>query len=198
MGLREEKKRRTRQEILATAEACFRAEGFDATRMRDIAARLSLSEQTVFNYFASKEALLDALASDWFRSLPEQARAAGPEGARLSVDGFLARVRGLVRAIAADRDFMALVFSRAPLLRDAGADFEANFAMLRGLFAALQQSGALRSDLEAQEIAEYYVTLFNASVARGLAADATPAELEARVDRALRVLFRGLRDEEAA
>ena len=200
MGLREEKKRRTRGEILAAAEDAFRARGFEGTRVRDIAALLHLSEQTVFNYFPSKEALVDALALDWFRRLAEHAERmrAQPADRPPRLDDFLAGVRALLRAIADDRAYMQLVFTRAPMLRDAGRrevpEFEKNLAVLGRTFGELQRSGALRTDVSAQEIAAYYVTLFNATVTRWLCDPSADAEeLVRRVERALGVLFRGLR-----
>jgi AcrR family transcriptional regulator len=192
VGLREEKKARTRRAILEAAEARFRAEGFDATRVRDIADLLHLSEQTVFNYFPTKQALLDALAVQWFRDLAERAGSSEPP---TRVEEFMSGIRVLLRAIAGDREYMRLVFTGAPMLRGAGTPgFEENFAVLRRIFAAQQEAGELRDDLSPQEIAEYYVTLFNATVTRWLRdPDAPPEALEQRVERALGVLFRGLR-----
>lgn len=210
MGLREQKKRRTRSEILRVAEAAFRARGFDGTRVRDIAAALHLSEQTVFNYFPSKEALLDALATSWYEALATRAESMremrdGDRAAAAQLDDFLAGVRALLGAIAADRDYMHLLFFRAPILRDvAGVGggarkpmqdaYERNRAVLRELFAQLQEAGVLRDDVSPDEVVGYYVTQFNASVAHWLGdADAGADALERRVLRALEVLFRGLR-----
>lgn len=48
-------------EILDAALAVFSDQGFDAARMDDIAARAGISKAGVYLYFASKEALLEAL-----------------------------------------------------------------------------------------------------------------------------------------
>ena len=47
MGLRQDKKDRTRAAILSAAEDSFRSQGFEATRMRDIAQRVQVSVQTL-------------------------------------------------------------------------------------------------------------------------------------------------------
>jgi AcrR family transcriptional regulator len=57
-GLRERKKRLTRQHLSDTATAMFLDRGFDAVRVADVAAACGVSEKTVFNYFPVKEALV--------------------------------------------------------------------------------------------------------------------------------------------
>src|SRR5215510_14155141 len=50
----------TRRQILDTALTLVRERGFDATTMRDIAARAGLSLGATYYYFHSKEALVGA------------------------------------------------------------------------------------------------------------------------------------------
>ena len=57
-GLRERKKRQTRQLLTDTATELFLERGFDAVRVAEIAAVCGVSEKTVFNYFPTKEALI--------------------------------------------------------------------------------------------------------------------------------------------
>lgn len=57
-GLRERKKRQTRQMLTDTATAMFMARGFDAVRVAEIAEACGVSEKTVFNYFPTKESLI--------------------------------------------------------------------------------------------------------------------------------------------
>ncbi len=57
-GLRERKKRQTRQLLSDTATQMFVERGFDAVRVSEVAAACHVSEKTVFNYFGTKEALL--------------------------------------------------------------------------------------------------------------------------------------------
>jgi AcrR family transcriptional regulator len=57
-GLRERKKRLTRQHISDVATWMFIARGFDAVRVAEVAAEAGVSEKTVFNYFPTKESLV--------------------------------------------------------------------------------------------------------------------------------------------
>lgn len=57
-GLRERKKRLTRQLLADTATEMFLDRGFDAVRVGEIAAACGVSEKTAFNYFPTKESLL--------------------------------------------------------------------------------------------------------------------------------------------
>jgi AcrR family transcriptional regulator len=56
-GLRERKKRRVRQKISDVATAMFLVRGFDNVTVAQIAAASEVSEQTVFNYFPTKESM---------------------------------------------------------------------------------------------------------------------------------------------
>jgi AcrR family transcriptional regulator len=57
-GLRERKKRETREAISRVATALFFKRGFDDVTVDDVARAAGVSKMTVFNYFARKEDLL--------------------------------------------------------------------------------------------------------------------------------------------
>lgn len=57
-GLRERKKRETRERIELTALALFERDGFEATTIDDIAAAVDIAPRTFFHYFTTKEDLV--------------------------------------------------------------------------------------------------------------------------------------------
>ena len=57
MGLREAKKRQTREHIAAEAMRLFVTRGFDHVTVAEVADAAGVSEKTVFNYFPTKEDL---------------------------------------------------------------------------------------------------------------------------------------------
>lgn len=57
-GLRERKKRRTRQQISDVATALFVVRGFDRVKVSEVAKIVGVSEKTVYNYFPTKESLV--------------------------------------------------------------------------------------------------------------------------------------------
>ena len=57
-SLRQRKKQQTRQRIADAAQALFARQGFDQVTVADVAQLADVSEQTVYNYFATKEALV--------------------------------------------------------------------------------------------------------------------------------------------
>jgi AcrR family transcriptional regulator len=55
LGLRERKRRQTRERLTRVAMALFLARGFEATTLDDIASAADISRRSFFHYFASKE-----------------------------------------------------------------------------------------------------------------------------------------------
>src|SRR5437667_2378051 len=57
-GLRERKKARTRRLIAATAARLFAEHGYENVAVSDVARDAEVAEQTLYNYFATKEQLV--------------------------------------------------------------------------------------------------------------------------------------------
>ncbi|MFC6762512.1 TetR/AcrR family transcriptional regulator [Sulfitobacter porphyrae] len=63
-GLRDRKKARRRDDIIAAAIELFGKKGVDATTIADIAEACDVSAPTIFNYFGSKDGILVALVEE--------------------------------------------------------------------------------------------------------------------------------------
>jgi AcrR family transcriptional regulator len=71
-GLRERKKRMTRQLISDIATSLFVARGFESVTVAEVAERAGVSEKTIYNYFPTKESLVFDEAEGHLARLTEQ------------------------------------------------------------------------------------------------------------------------------
>ncbi len=98
-GLRERKKARTRQVIADAAARLFAERGYEQVAVSEVARAAEVSEQTVYNYFQTKEQLVtdrDQLVQDELcRRI--RARAAGTTSAAAIRDFVLDTVEGIRR-----------------------------------------------------------------------------------------------------
>ncbi|MGB2695225.1 MAG: TetR/AcrR family transcriptional regulator [Dehalococcoidia bacterium] len=176
MGLREEKKLRQRETILLAAIELFRDRGYDDTRVQDIIDRVQVSEATFFNYFPTKDALLQEYATGSLQVYATLLRKEIDDQTRSVPD----RIRDLLRIMAQglgkeDRQFMAVVATRSRLFFGGeGAVFEQKVlaqSLLAKLFIEGQARGEIRADLDPRVLAEtltgaYTFTLVNWFIGR--------------------------------
>lgn len=92
-GLRERKKRETRDRILTTAFRLFQAQGYEATTLQQIGERADVAPRTVSNYFPQKVDLLVAYREDMLGVVESELR-------RASARPPLERVRRALIAVA--------------------------------------------------------------------------------------------------
>ena len=77
-GLRERKKRLTRQRISDVATALFAVRGFDKVKVSEVADIVGVSEKTIYNYFPTKESLVFDRADEGVERLVAALRNLGP------------------------------------------------------------------------------------------------------------------------
>src|SRR5690242_13447431 len=97
LGLRERKKRQTRERIATTARRLFAKHGFERVPITEIARAADVSEQTVFNYFPTKEDLVYWRLEDFEGELLAAIRAR-PDGVSIvrAFGDYVMRQRGLL------------------------------------------------------------------------------------------------------
>lgn len=184
-GLRERKKRATREAIAATARRLFAQRGYDAVTVAEIAVAADVSEKTVFNHFAAKEDLVFAGGEE---RLAELQRAVAERAPGTSVlDVFRASSEAMLDVVAAGEREDNLVVPRivrgSPALQErlaAGWAREAD-----ALAAAVAEAtGADADDLVpavvARTLAWTLIAIFRAAL-DGLLAGEDPARLAARL-----------------
>ncbi len=70
-----------KESILAAALACFVERGFHGTAIPQIAERADIAAGTIYHYFDSKEALVNALYRGWKQTIAARVFAAFPQAA---------------------------------------------------------------------------------------------------------------------
>ncbi len=184
-GLRERKKRATRDAIAATARRLFAERGFDAVTVAEIAVAADVSEKTVFNHFATKEDLVFAGGEARLAQLQADI-AQRPPGTSV-LDVFRANSEAMLDTVAAGESDDRLVVPRivrgSPALQErlaAGWEREA-----AGLAAAIAEATGADDDdivpaVVARTLAWTLITIFRAAF-DGLLAGEDPEQLAARL-----------------
>jgi AcrR family transcriptional regulator len=115
VGLRERKKRQTRQHIADTAARLFAERGYEHVSVLDVAEAAEVSEQTVYNYFPTKQDLVFDREEDLSDRLTEliRSRPPGTSPAAAIRDEALSFVES-IKAIPADQargglDYLAAI-----------------------------------------------------------------------------------------
>ena len=203
LGLRERKKLRTRQLIAETARGLFAERGFDHVTVAEIARAAEVSEQTVFNYFPTKEDLvywrLETFEEDLLATIHQ--REPG-ESVLRAFGRFVLQQRGLL----AEQDPEArgrlveltrMITDSPALLARERQIFERYTASLAALIA--DETGAGPDDVEPWVAANALVGVHRALIdhtRRHIVAGAPRArirrEVRAQGERALQALERGL------
>ena len=192
MGLREQKKQEMRAAIAASALALFRSVGFDQARVRDVADGLRISEATFFNYFPTKQAVLDAAASELVERAVEQLRDAVAADVPV-VDRFAAAIDEFGADFGDDRELLGLLARHTRLLdpRQTEGPHAEHRRLVRALFAEGQRRGEVATDISAAQLAEIYEATLVATVEGWLDDDSDDGRLADRTNRAVRLLLRG-------
>lgn len=196
MGLRQAKKDEMHQRLYESAVELFRERGFEGTRVRDIVERVGVSEATFFNYFPTKEAILQKSAATTKHLYGEFLGHLIKRDEEPATFRLRELTRGMAAVCQADQPFLATVVGRTTLLsgsegEEKTKDLE-NFDLLADLFAQGMDSGEINRGFEPLQLAEVFVAIQTLTItnwATGWWQQTQP--LEARMLAALEVLFSG-------
>ncbi len=204
LGLRERKKQRTRQLLTETARRLFSERGFEQVSIAEIAREAEVSEQTVFNYFPSKEDLvysgLETFEEQLLAAIRER-----PDGQTViaAFGEFILEPRGLlaIKDGAATRELIALtrMIAASPALLAREQQIFARYADTLAQLIA-EETGSKAGDLRPYVVANALIGVHRALISyvrEQLEAGATDRRLVARQVRrrgeeALRLLSGGL------
>ncbi|MEV4407299.1 TetR/AcrR family transcriptional regulator [Actinoplanes sp. NPDC049598] len=195
MGLREEKKERTRRQIADTAWVLFADRGFEQVTVAEVAAEAGVSEATVFNYFASKEDLfferLDRYGLSLVDGVASRPAAESPLAAfrrlLLTSGGLLARLDEDPRALDRLRTINRVI-AGSPSLR---AREQLSFARIAETLAASLPGDPVTAHVVAYSLVGVQRSLVQ-HVRTAILAGEIPDDLAARAEQAFTLLEHGL------
>lgn len=123
MRITAQAKQQARLKLLDIAHKLFISKGFEATTTRDIANAAGIATGTLFNYFASKEALAMTLLAEALEQGREAWAEHRPQGSSLD-ETLFALIAALLRSLAPHRTYVGPVMATAmsPFTRDAVSD----------------------------------------------------------------------------
>ncbi|SDD87970.1 TetR/AcrR family transcriptional regulator [Actinokineospora iranica] len=155
-----------RRQIVSAARRCFTRSGFHATSMQDIFAESGLSAGAVYGYFASKEALVEAIVTDVLAEITTGFDAVLADDAPPRPGDVLQHVFEVLEQQEGGRDFACLAVQvwaealRNPALRALLADA---YEQVRVKFLRLvergRQAGSLDPAVPAEDVARALTAL---------------------------------------
>jgi AcrR family transcriptional regulator len=138
-----------RRALLQEALATIRAEGVEGLTLREIGARVGVSRTALYRHFADKAALLEAVATEGFRSFREQLLAAWEAGGH-GTAGLDAMGQAYVRFAVANPAHYRVMFGGFVEPKDGQSELATEAAgalqALEGALTALQRDGLVRSE----------------------------------------------------
>jgi AcrR family transcriptional regulator len=102
-------------EIMGTAAELFRARGYRATTLEELARRLGISKKTLYGHFRSKEDLLAAIFHRTM-SLVEEGLTAIRASRAAPAEQLREVIRHQVRTVVAEQSFLTVFFAEEPSL----------------------------------------------------------------------------------
>lgn len=190
LSRRERKKQQNHRRLLDCAIHLFQTQGFDATTVDDIAEAADVSRGTFFNYFPTKEHLLDAIGDAALRDLERRTNKM-PETSSAVV-----KIRTLMHALALDST-TSLPLTRHILLNAMRNPSPTSptvrlRAILEKLVQEAQASGEIRADVDPAHVTSAITGVYLEAFFRWLSADTENTTSTEDVDAVVNLLFEGI------
>jgi AcrR family transcriptional regulator len=190
-----------RETILQIAHAAFLEDGYAATSMSSIAARVGGSKATLYNYFKSKEELLIAVVGKKCEQISEMLNAAAIEShgdLRAALTHFGDHFVELLLSNESIGFYRVVIgeCSRFPEIGQAiyNAGLQQNQGRIAEFLAGARDAGQLRADMDTTVAAEQFMELCLAGIQRRKLWNVTPnpsaEEIHENVANAISVFMR--------
>ena len=156
-----------RDEVLAAAVALFNEQGYDATSVSDLAARLGLTKSAMYHHFSSKEQLLEMALERGARRPRGRARASPRRSAGTAAERLHFVLRAAVQVLLDRLPYVTLLLrvrgnsdvERAALERRRAFDHE-----MALLVREAQASGSVRPDVDSAIVTRLIFGMLNSTI----------------------------------
>ncbi len=168
-GIKRQQSERTRAALIEAATALLLDKGYEGTTLALLAKRVRMTKGAIYHHFADKEALLRAVIEHVRRRWKREVGAHIPQAG-----GALERLGALfehqAHLIDADPSLCLLVTGLTLQSRSLGRELTATVEgmtadlarLVRGILADGQRAGAVRTDVDAEALAQWVVTILKA------------------------------------
>jgi AcrR family transcriptional regulator len=155
-----------RDEVLAAAVALFNDQGYDATSVSDLAARLGLTKSAMYHHFSSKEQLLEMALGEALDGL--EGVLARPEAQRGTASERLHFVlRAAVEVLLDQLPYVTLLLrvrGNSDVEREALARRRAFDHQMASLVREAQTSGSVRPDVDSAIVTRLIFGMLNSTI----------------------------------
>jgi NADH dehydrogenase len=190
MGLRAEKKAEMRAAIIETSLMLFRRVGFHRARVHDVIEALHISEATFFNYFPTKQSVLEAAAEALLSRSVCVLRAELDDVDRPVQERLELVTRQFASNFDGDRELAVLLARHTRLLLIGSDRNTEGRALLARLFTSGQERGQVRAETSPNRLADLYLGASLATI-NGWILDDDDEALEDRLLAAQRIFWTG-------
>ncbi len=153
-----------RRQVLEAAAECFIEKGFKKTSMRDICRAAKLSPGAVYNYFASKDEIIEAIAQSSQEQNVEIIASAAEDDNPLwgvaKVFFSMARDPACIRSTGLSLELFAESPVNPQIARSLRENINASIAKLAEFVKSEQKRGMINNDLDSETIAQVFMVLF--------------------------------------
>ncbi len=163
-GVREAKKKETRQAIMQAAITLFSEKGFEKTSIEELARAAGIGKGTIYGYFQTKSDILHAFCEDELECLHQELTS--------NADKEIPLLRQMVSIYMAEfskitenREFARLFMQQTAFPRDVDLERHLNhennyFSLLFPLLEKARERGELRRDLDLLHITGHFYGLY--------------------------------------
>jgi AcrR family transcriptional regulator len=198
LGKRDQNRIEQRERILDSARMLFATVGFEQTTVSDIARSAGVARATVFNYFASKHALVDAITEEVLAHYGRMLERALADQTSSTPDLLRALYEHMALGIEGVQDFYRGVFreiAKMQLGLDEGGAAAVERELCVGRMEALmrrgQERGEIRAQHEPRDLAYAFDSLSNGTLVNWLY-DNPSKSLPDRMGRAIEIFLGGV------